>query len=70
MEHGTFKLAGRHVLVTLEKQFWDCLEDIAVERDLSLRKLVGQVGKQHPLDIRRLFARMCSRMCCGTPALC
>lgn len=51
MEHRTFTVAGRHVLVALEEQFWDCLEDIAVERDLSLRSLISQIGRQHPHDI-------------------
>ena len=51
MEHRTFSIAGRNISVALEEQFWDCLEDIAVERDVSLRNLVHEVGKQHPLDI-------------------
>lgn len=51
MERRVFTVGGRKISVALEEQFWDCLEDIAVERDVSLRNLVHQVGQQHPLDI-------------------
>lgn len=51
MEHRLFTVTGRKVSVALEEQFWDCLEDIAVDRDLSLGSLVSQIGRQHPHDI-------------------
>lgn len=51
MEHRLFIVAGRKVSVALEEQFWDCLEDIAADRDLSLRSLISQIGRQHPHNI-------------------
>ncbi len=51
MERRTFTVAGRHISIVLEEQFWDCLEDIAVELDISLPTLVHRVGQQHPLDV-------------------
>lgn len=51
MEQRVFTVAGRNVSVALEEQFWDCLENIAVERDVSLQSLVHQVGRLHPLDV-------------------
>lgn len=52
MENRIFFVEGRHVSIALEEQFWDCLEDIAIERDISLRTLVRRVGQQHPFDVQ------------------
>lgn len=52
MENRIFTVAGRHVSIALEEQFWDCLEDIAIERDISLSTLVRRVGQHHPSGIQ------------------
>jgi predicted DNA-binding ribbon-helix-helix protein len=51
MEQRVFTVGERIFVVGLEEPFWDCLEDIAEERDLSLRSLVHQIGREYPRDI-------------------
>jgi predicted DNA-binding ribbon-helix-helix protein len=51
MEKRFVVIAGRRMLVRLEKEFWDCLEDIAAEQGARLPCLVEDVGRQHPEDV-------------------
>jgi predicted DNA-binding ribbon-helix-helix protein len=51
MNERTVVVAGRNVSIDLEEQFWECLEDLAVRRKLSLRSLVANIAEQYPLDI-------------------
>jgi predicted DNA-binding ribbon-helix-helix protein len=44
MEERTIAIGGRTSRVCLEEQFWDCLEDIASQRDMSLHRLVTEIG--------------------------
>ncbi|RYH68001.1 MAG: hypothetical protein EON54_03210 [Alcaligenaceae bacterium] len=51
MDDQTFNVAGRPIRIALEEQFWECLEDLAIEQDLALRTLVARIGGQFPLDV-------------------
>jgi len=43
-------IKGHKTSVSLENQFWDCLREIAVERDVSLQAVVAAIdaNRQHP----------------------
>ena len=51
MGHRTFTLAGRRVDIVLEEPFWECLEDLADDQDLSLHTLVEMIGQKSELDL-------------------
>ena len=51
MDDRTFTVAGRRIRIALEEQFWECLEDLAIEQDLPLRHLVEIIGELSPLEV-------------------
>lgn len=51
MRDRTFDVARRSISIELEAHFWKCLEDLAVEQDLTLRALVAKIGRQFPHDV-------------------
>jgi predicted DNA-binding ribbon-helix-helix protein len=51
MDDRTFTVAGRRIHIKLEKPFWECLEDLADEQDLSLSALVEMIGRKSELDL-------------------
>lgn len=51
MHDRTFNVTGLSISIELEEQFWDCLEGLAIEHDLTLRTLVAKIGRQFPLDV-------------------
>jgi predicted DNA-binding ribbon-helix-helix protein len=46
MEEREFVLGGNRACICLEEPFWDCLEDLAAERTVSLPRLILEVGGQ------------------------
>lgn len=51
MGHRTFTLAGRRVHIVLEEPFWECLEDLADEQDVSLGKLVEMISQNSQINL-------------------
>jgi predicted DNA-binding ribbon-helix-helix protein len=45
----SINIADHKTSVSLEKEFWDCLKEIAVERDVSVGALVAAIdaNRQH-----------------------
>jgi predicted DNA-binding ribbon-helix-helix protein len=37
------KIAGHATSVTLEPEFWDCLRDMAAERNQSINQMVAEI---------------------------
>jgi predicted DNA-binding ribbon-helix-helix protein len=46
MEERNFVFGGRRACVCLEEPFWDCLEDLAAQRTVSLLRLVSEIGAE------------------------
>jgi predicted DNA-binding ribbon-helix-helix protein len=51
MDDRTFTVAGRPIRIALEEQFWECLEDLAIEQDVTLRTLVEMIGQTSQLNL-------------------
>jgi predicted DNA-binding ribbon-helix-helix protein len=46
MEEREFVLGGHRACICLEEAFWDCLEDLAAQRTVSLPRLISEIGDQ------------------------
>lgn len=50
---------GRKTCVSLENDFWDCIEQIATQRGTSLDRLMAQIfgdaAKEDPSSVLRVF---------------
>jgi predicted DNA-binding ribbon-helix-helix protein len=51
MEERTIFIGGRKSRVCIEDQFWECLEDLAAQRDTTWRRLVGEIARDHGDDL-------------------
>lgn len=46
MRKRSLSIAGHRTSIALEPQFWDALETIAAERDISLPTLIAEIDEQ------------------------
>jgi predicted DNA-binding ribbon-helix-helix protein len=46
VDKRSVSIAGRSTSVSLEKLFWDCLQEIAEERGQSLRQLIASIDAE------------------------
>lgn len=46
MRKRSLTIAGHRTSIALEPQFWDALEAIAAERDISLPTLIAEIDEQ------------------------
>ncbi|WMT85809.1 ribbon-helix-helix domain-containing protein [Pelagibacterium sp. 26DY04] len=46
MRKRSLTIAGHRTSIALEPQFWDALETIAAERDISLPTLIAEIDEQ------------------------
>jgi predicted DNA-binding ribbon-helix-helix protein len=46
MEEREFVFNGDSACICLEEPFWDCLEDLAAQRTVSLPRLISEIGDQ------------------------
>lgn len=44
-------IAGHRTSISLEEQFWDALQDIAHEDNLSVNALVGAIDRQRTTNL-------------------
>jgi len=49
----SFHIAERVVTVSMEREFWDALRDIAADRDTTLSALLGEIIAETGSDLKK-----------------
>jgi predicted DNA-binding ribbon-helix-helix protein len=42
----SIEIGGRSISIGMEEEFWDCLRDIAADRNTTLSLLIGKIADQ------------------------
>jgi predicted DNA-binding ribbon-helix-helix protein len=40
----SIQIGGRSISISMEEEFWDCLRDIAADRNTTLSLLIGEIA--------------------------